>query len=260
MNEIKSDPLVLNLGCGNKINSSMINIDFVKGQSDVLCHNLLLPLPYQENTVDMIYHSNVLEHFNQIDGNTFLKDSFRVLKTNGILRISIPDLENIASEYLRLLREKPINWEDKVKWMKLELIDQISRNKPGGDMAPFLSGENNIVDYVESRIGKFKGREGYREARVNYSVSKIASKAVRHLVGFLSPSWKIGKFRASGETHQWMYEFETLEKQLKKIGFSRVIRTDCQNSNSNWWLANNLDIDSSGHAYDPQNLILEAIK
>ena len=260
MTVLNSKAVMLNLGCGNKTSNTMINMDFVASKRNVVSHNLLLPLPYHKNSVDLIYHSNVLEHFNQKDGDTFLKENYRVLKSNGILRISVPDLENIAREYLRLLSEKPKDWDEKINWIKLELIDQISRNKPGGEMASFLSSGGCIDDYVESRIGNFKGGDGYRRVRTMYSPKKIASKAAQLMLGALSASWKVGNFRASGETHQWMYEFETLQKQLKEIGFTKVLRKDCKSSSSHWWLANNLDLDSAGHPYDPQNLILEAIK
>src|SRR5690606_3528870 len=97
--------------------------------------NLLKGIPLKDESVDVVYHSHLLEHFSKNDGFRFMQECFRVLKPSGVIRIAVPDLEIIAKEYLRNLelaisgdREGMYNYE----WMKLELFDQIGRNESGG--------------------------------------------------------------------------------------------------------------------------------
>jgi predicted SAM-dependent methyltransferase len=89
----------------------------------------------KENTVDVIYHSHVLEHLYKDDGEKFIKDCFRVLKPSGIIRIAVPDLEKICKEYLKnlelaYLSKKPENIKN-YYWNILEIFDQFVRTESG---------------------------------------------------------------------------------------------------------------------------------
>ncbi|MBA7607241.1 hypothetical protein ES703_14399 [subsurface metagenome] len=58
------------------------------------------PLPLRDDTVRYIFCKHFLEHISRHAAFQFLKESFRVLHTEGILRISTPDVEALAREYL----------------------------------------------------------------------------------------------------------------------------------------------------------------
>lgn len=122
--------LILNLGCGAKTCSSeeVINIDwsmylrlrknpllrttapfFLRGDrrqrflalpSNIMVHNLSKRLPFASDSVDVVYHSHMLEHLDRDVARTFLLEVKRVLKVGGIQRIAIPDLEMLCREYL----------------------------------------------------------------------------------------------------------------------------------------------------------------
>ena len=91
--------VVVNLGCGHKTHPDMTNIDFEATSREVIQHNLTSKLPFQSDTVDLVYHANVLEHFGRLDGINFRAENYRVLKSGGLLRICVPDMENICKEY-----------------------------------------------------------------------------------------------------------------------------------------------------------------
>jgi predicted SAM-dependent methyltransferase len=52
-------------------------------------------LPDGDSSVDFIYCSNVLEHFEKYEALNILKECKRVLKSKGIMRIVLPDLNKI---------------------------------------------------------------------------------------------------------------------------------------------------------------------
>ena len=115
--------LKLNLGCANRIFEGWVNIDYSLGarlvripffrfcnrrtrlfQLDwdkrIKIHDLRRPFPFADGSVDTIYTSHTLEHFTKKEGERFLKECHRVLKTGGIFRIVVPDLESIISNYI----------------------------------------------------------------------------------------------------------------------------------------------------------------
>lgn len=56
-------------------------------------------LPLSNKSVDVIYCSHVLEHFEKLETLGVLKDCRRVLKKNGIMRIVLPDLRLMMDKY-----------------------------------------------------------------------------------------------------------------------------------------------------------------
>lgn len=56
-------------------------------------------LPDEDESVDYIYCSHVLEHFEKDEAIKILKECRRVLKNKGILRIVLPDLKKIIKYY-----------------------------------------------------------------------------------------------------------------------------------------------------------------
>ncbi|MCL0071994.1 methyltransferase domain-containing protein, partial [Peptococcaceae bacterium] len=149
----------VNLGCGNRYAKGWINLDFNSNTTDVISHNLLTPLPFNDNEIDAIYCSHVLEHFSREEGKRLIENCYKKLKFGGILRIVVPDLENICREYLSILEN--INEDEnkkKYEWIIIELLDQLTRNKSGGEMAVFWqkvveNRDDFLIDYIKSRTG-----------------------------------------------------------------------------------------------------------
>ncbi|ETR67103.1 MAG: hypothetical protein OMM_11950, partial [Candidatus Magnetoglobus multicellularis str. Araruama] len=120
-------PVMLNLGCGRCYHSDWINIDIQSSGPDVIAHNLFHGIPYTDNSVDVVYHSHLLEHMPKQFGPVFIRECFRVLKNGGIIRIAVPDLEQIVQEYIKNL-ENALNDDEQAanryEWIMLELFDQ----------------------------------------------------------------------------------------------------------------------------------------
>ncbi len=54
------------------------------------------PLKYETDTVDGIQAEHVVEHVTHEEALTFLTECYRILRPNGILRVCVPVLENLA--------------------------------------------------------------------------------------------------------------------------------------------------------------------
>ena len=136
----------LNLGCGSRFFNNWTNIDFVSNSPFVKKYNLLKGIPFKDDIFKVVYHSHVLEHFPKDMAIYFLSECFRVLKKNGILRIAVPDLEQICRLYIEQLnnvRSDPSSLnQSNYDWITLELYDQTVRNVSGGEMAKYWSQVN----------------------------------------------------------------------------------------------------------------------
>ncbi len=61
--------------------------------------NIKNDLPDEDESVDYIYCSNVLEHFEKYESTAVLKECQRVLKKDGIVRVIVPDLKKLIENY-----------------------------------------------------------------------------------------------------------------------------------------------------------------
>jgi len=221
----------------------------------------------------MVYHSHVIEHFSKEDAPKFLMECYRVLKQNGIIRIAFPDLEQIVNNYMRLLQELKagnMQYESDYDWIMLELYDQAVRNFSGGEMLKYFIRESipNEI-FVLERCG-FEAKKlieagknkFHKKNRLGIDIKKhIIRKILKLLIGekrYLT--LQIGKFKLSGETHQWMYDSFSLKRLLKIIGFKQIVVRDAVTSYLNNWKEYNLDTEADGTIYKPESNYIEALK
>jgi len=278
---------LLNLGCGQRFHSCWTNINFVSTGDSVIAHNLKDGIPFPDQSFDVVYHSHVLEHFPKAEAESFIQECYRVLRPEGILRVVVPDLEQIARMYLYCLEQVGIGsqeWEQNYQWMLLEMYDQTVRNQAGGEMINFLSRQNlSNQEFVVERCG-IEIQNIILTAQKQHSVLEplhkiVIKKLAKHIYRLfrypdyrrqailkliLSPSeiesLKIGQFRQSGEVHQWMYDHYSLKVLLQECGFRDIIQRDATESYISGWIDFNLDTEPDKMIYKPDSIFMEAIK
>lgn len=76
---------------------------------NIRVHNLAKGIPFIDNSVDVVYHSHVLEHLDRPIAMGFLKEALRVLKPGGVLRVVVPDFEMMARAYIEHILECETN-------------------------------------------------------------------------------------------------------------------------------------------------------
>lgn len=88
----------LNIGCGKKHLSGFINMDIEQPYDKKL--DARKGLPYPDRTVDGVYSEHFFEHLTQAEGLRFLRECRRVLKPGGIVRVAMPDLDEVIGRYV----------------------------------------------------------------------------------------------------------------------------------------------------------------
>ena len=261
-------------------------INFVSTGKNVVAHDLKKGIPFADNSFDVVYHSHVLEHFPKVEALTFIRECYRVLRPQGILRVVVPDLEQIVRMYLHCLENTSIGseeWEQNYQWILLEMYDQTVRNKSGGEMFNFLSKQNisnrefvikrcgveieNIINNSQKKsFSKNKAENNFKKF-LKHIYRLLRYSNYRHQVVLkliLSPTeqdaLEIGQFRQSGEVHQWMYDHYSLSSLLKKCGLQEITKRTAQESYIPEWTSFNLDTESDGSVYKPDSLYMESIK
>jgi predicted SAM-dependent methyltransferase len=66
---------------------------------DVLVHDLRRPLPFADGSVAVVYSSHLLEHLYLAEAKNLLRESYRVLRPGGVIRMVVPDLRALVEEY-----------------------------------------------------------------------------------------------------------------------------------------------------------------
>jgi len=246
---------LLNLGCGSAFHPDWINIDFHNHGGSVLAYDLRLGIPLPDATVDVVYHSHVLEHFTREGGVTFLTECFRVLRPGGLLRIAVPDLENIARAYIAALEEAKADApgaEERHQWMIIELIDQLTRDRSGGAMADFWRRDPlPEEEFLLSRLGM-------ELANLRRSCSNASPKNTQKVRALPLPPDVT--FLQGGELHRWMYDEPSLRRLLEQTGFTAIARQAHDCSLYPNLLRYGLDAGPDGTIRKPDSLFMEALK
>jgi predicted SAM-dependent methyltransferase len=269
----------LNLGCGERHAKGWINLDFNSNHPDVTAHNLLRPLPFADDSFDVVYSSHVLEHFAKNEGERLVKECFRVLKPGGILRLVVPDLEQTCREYLRVLDSVAHNPESRkqYEWIIIELLDQMVRTEGWGQMLPYwnrIVKENDLsaISYTEARTGvnvremvRITSRPLAQKLR-SLNFSKIRSRLPYlyvSLIKRLLPKYlrqSVIDNSGLGEKHKWMYDRYSLKTLCETAGFSNIVFLSATTSAIENFNDDLLDIKPDGTPHLSPSLYGEARK
>jgi predicted SAM-dependent methyltransferase len=96
----KNHKYKLHIGCGHNRLHGWINIDMDENLKSDIVLDVTKGLPFQDNSISCIHSEDFIEHISLDDGKFFLKECFRVLKPDGVLRIVTPDLYSFVLGYM----------------------------------------------------------------------------------------------------------------------------------------------------------------
>ncbi len=222
-----SYPLEINIGCGNTGLDDWVNIDKsplgwianhktlkniifkckilpkkydLKLPNNYLVHDIRKGLPFDDNSVAVIYSSHFFEHLTYFEARDLIKECYRVASPGAIIRIIVPDVELLVRRYIEKDREfNEILAKDRLQEWVFEgrTIDKIG-------FAEILS------------------TEFYAAINVTDFWSKLMISLHEGL-----PLFNIKK-KMAVYYHKWMYDFESMKLLLEYAGFKNVTRCEFQ--------------------------------
>ena len=243
-------------------------------------------IPATSASVDIVYHSHLLEHLYMEEGEDLIRECFRVLKPGGILRIVVPDLERICRDYLTSLKEVDQGTKHahmNAHWMRLELFDQMTRKASGGKMLQFIQSNPDNKEFLIKRCGKKILHSISAGSTISHSAPPLQGIPLhlnfkQFLKNFLNLSWhkekllkalltdsdydalRYGRFNKSGELHKQMYDRISLQELLQKVGFIKCTIQSHLSSLIPNWKEFHLDNTRLGESRKPDSLYFEAVK
>jgi SAM-dependent methyltransferase len=170
--------LILNLGCGMRTSQhpDVLNVDWSlnirikkskllraavtpfldarrRGRLEqmgghMLAHDLSKGIPFDAGSVDVVYHSHVLEHLDRLIARGFLEETLRVLKPGGLCRIVVPDFEFSCRAYIDHLdacRRDPMQKVEHESFVG-EVLEQSVRREAAGTSG--RKGMARVIDRV----------------------------------------------------------------------------------------------------------------
>ena len=269
----------LNIGCGSTFHRSWENVDIVSCSPLVRQHDLTKGLPYSDDTFDVVYASHVLEHIPYSSVNEFIQECVRVSRPGGVLRIVVPDFEEMAHRYLEAVQDCATRDGDAAarhEWMVIEMIDQAVRSKSGGRMKEFIMEHRHepVMEYVRKRVGQ-EASSIINEAKRSRPLER-STRSIRQYYGLTAErsiqtfAWllcgrrgrsavKDGFLRASGEIHHWVYDRISMQLLLERHGCIEVKQMDAFTSRIPEFTSYQLDTLGK-EIRKPDSLFMEGIK
>lgn len=187
---------------------------------NLMVHDLSQCIPFPDSSVDVVYHSHVLEHLDRDVAYGFIQECARVLRPGGLIRVVVPDFEDYCRNYL----------------------DHVALCEKGDEM---------VIGEHDSLFEPLLLQSVCREAH-GTSQQLPLRRFVENLL--------LGDARKRGQTHQWMYDRFNLTALLQACGFTNPCLHSFNNSAIDDWHSLGLDMDESGNEYKLESLYMEATK
>lgn len=94
---LKANPVrKLQVGTSHTPLAGWLNTDVVLENPEVVYLDATLPFPFQDNIFDYVACEHMIEHVDHAGALVMLRESFRVLKPGGRIRLATPNLKTLA--------------------------------------------------------------------------------------------------------------------------------------------------------------------
>ena len=268
----------INLACGSTFvtGDGWINLDYTPSGRAIRRADLLGCLPLQDGCAELVYSSHFVEHIPYSLVPRFFSECRRILAPGGLLRLVLPDLENICRTYLECRQRGE---HEKADFVVLELLDQCVRSTPGGQLlekyqtlkcAPYEHSE--LIDFVRERTGgdlllvNEVHNSNSSSQRFSGLCNKIKSRIertwVEAVLNLLPSTFRIQNTSVAcvGERHHWIWDYEQLYIALEQAGFESISRCDASVSRYEGFPFEPLDLNSNGQPRKgAESMYIEAI-
>jgi len=67
--------------------------------ADIFCDLRTGSLPFEDNTIDAIHSSHLIEHLSLPQGQVLIQNCFRCMKSGGVIRFATPDLDLLIEKF-----------------------------------------------------------------------------------------------------------------------------------------------------------------
>jgi predicted SAM-dependent methyltransferase len=108
-----TNPAKLHIGCGAHFLPGWLNTDYEPTRSDMLLLDATRQFGFKDNSFDFVFSEHMIEHISFSAGSFMLRECCRILRPEGRIRISTPDLAFVLNLYASEksdLQKRYIQW------------------------------------------------------------------------------------------------------------------------------------------------------
>lgn len=186
------------------------------------------PLPFAAGRFQAIYACRIVQHLTRDEGRALFDDLARLLRGGGVLRVSVPDVEEIARSYLAAIdacrQHLTPERDQRRRELALQLTDQMMRDVSGGQLAAEIRSGRLGAERLRERFGDCldgllpaAGRTPRRGGRLN-ALKRGVRQAVRLALGQV----RFQDVLARRETDLWIYDRVMITRLAEEAGFRQV--------------------------------------
>lgn len=165
-NEIKK----LQIGCGFNMTENWLNTDIYPTNKHIAYLDAAEVFPFKSESFHYVYSEHVFEHLNFKTANNYLKESFRILKNEGKIRIAMPNIHfliNIIKNPSLDIHKKYIT--NTINNVLPEIKEQF-KNKPPEQLSTFVvnnffKGWEHEIIYDPKTISLMLNKHGFSEIK-----------------------------------------------------------------------------------------------
>jgi predicted SAM-dependent methyltransferase len=166
---LKNKIIKLSLGSNISTNQDWLCSDIVPASKNCIYLDATKSFPFKDKSVDYIHSEHMIEHLTWSDGMKMLKESYRVLKPGGKIRIATPDLSVIINLYDK---SNDLN-KRYIQWSTDKFINGINYYHSCFVINNFFRDWNHQFIYDETMLVMALTNAGFTEIKkVNYNQSE----------------------------------------------------------------------------------------
>tara|TARA_Y100000768_G_scaffold289138_1_gene223293 strand:+ start:10278 stop:11234 length:957 start_codon:yes stop_codon:yes gene_type:complete len=233
----KKDSIFVNFGSGAFQHPYWKNYDFPglsdyyksiqgKKNKDFFPINLCeenLRLPYDNNSVSLIYSGHTIEHLEEGKAIHFLSECARILKPGGVFRIAIPSTD-VSFDFSRIIfNQSNISNQDKLVSIRSSTLHVF---QPSSELTEDMIKEDSIEsnfnasDFLESSVQKRGLSSSFRESNPEFHISHWNHEKLANLSRDVGFDYYLPLYRGSSSKPPFrnIDVFDTTEPQVSLYG------------------------------------------
>jgi predicted SAM-dependent methyltransferase len=148
----------LHIGCGTNILDGWLNSDYYPHSATILHLDATKPFPLGNDEFDYVFSEHMIEHVSYRQGEMMLQECFRILRTNGKLRVSTPDLSFLINLYNE---DKTSAQREYIKWATDKFIRDAPRYEDTFVINNFVRAWGHLFIYDEKTLRSSMAKAGF---------------------------------------------------------------------------------------------------
>lgn len=167
----------LHLGCGDNILKGWLNTDYYPASADIPHIDATVRFPLPDDRFELVFSEHMIEHLTPAGAINMLKESLRVLRPGGRIRVSTPDLEALVAIYQK--PEQPLH-RQYLKWHAETWLQDQPLTTPAAVLNDFYRNWGHLLILDEDTLRRALEMAGFADI-VRCELNVSADPGLRNL-------------------------------------------------------------------------------